>query len=86
MLEKLSRSANELKTLLYLLLKDFFTKVNTVPINTGVGTSQLSMALHTSFSINTPMTRAQEVLHLFGSGRFPVLRELENSDGFDVAS
>jgi superfamily I DNA/RNA helicase len=32
------------------------------------------------------MTRAQEVLHLFGSGRFPVLRELEDSDGFDVAS
>ncbi|MCG5062225.1 MAG: NERD domain-containing protein [Limnoraphis sp. WC205] len=31
------------------------------------------------------MTRAQEVLHLFGSGRFPVLRELEDSDGFDVA-
>ncbi|EAW35195.1 DEAD/DEAH box helicase [Lyngbya sp. PCC 8106] len=32
------------------------------------------------------MTRAQDVLHLFGSGRFPVLRELEDSDGFDVAS
>ncbi len=30
------------------------------------------------------MTRAQDVLHLFGSGRFPVLRELEDSDGFDV--
>ena len=32
------------------------------------------------------MTRAQDVLCLFGSGRFSVLRELEESNGFDVAS
>lgn len=32
------------------------------------------------------MTRATDVLCLFGSGRFPVLQELEESNGFDVAS
>lgn len=32
------------------------------------------------------MTRATDILCLFGSGRFPVLQELEESDGFDVAS
>ncbi|WP_413168091.1 hypothetical protein ACL6C3_15380 [Capilliphycus salinus ALCB114379] len=28
----------------------------------------------------------QDVLHLFGADRFPVLRELKKWDGFDVAS
>jgi hypothetical protein len=31
------------------------------------------------------MTRAQDLLHLFGSGQFPVLRELQECDHFDVA-
>lgn len=32
------------------------------------------------------MTRAQDVLYLFGSGRFSILQELKDSEGFDVAS
>ncbi len=30
------------------------------------------------------MTRATDVLCLFGSGRFPVLQELEGSNSFDI--